>query len=372
MSETVLGVGVLGLHEGRTLVAALNNPVPAMVGYAREVVTRAPHARAVVGCDIDKARIEIVKADVPDVDYVTDYDAMLARDDVNIVAIYTPDALHGEHIERAFAAGKHVIITKPIVNSLDDARRVLLAGRKYDRKLLVGQSTRFFEPFQRQRAAYERGDFGEIELLDAHYIHRMDWFYDKSPWAITDSDWVFMGMSHPIDLVRWYLGPIDTVYAMQQRSHLAREYGISGHDVYIVNFAAKDGRLGRAMGNYGVHELPSARNAVELVVYGSKGTSMAQYHDMRYWYTGADGAEVKEDYLYHKRPYYYNNENHGMHYGEFANYTEYFAQAILNDTPHSPNLEEAIETYLLMETVKRSATSGQVIRIDDLVAEVGL
>jgi predicted dehydrogenase len=372
MAKDLLGVGVLGLHEGRTLLVALNGIIPATVGLPKTHETRAPHARAVAACDMRPEKLDAARADVPDLFYTTDYDAMLARDDVDIVAIYTPDPLHGEHIERAFEAGKHVISTKPLVNSIADAQRILEAGRRTGRKLLVGQSTRFFESFQRQRAAYERGEIGALELVDAHYIHRMDWFYDKSPWAVDQSDWVYMGLSHPVDLIRWYLGPIEEVHAMGTRSRLAQEYGVENYDVYIVNLRAVDGRIGRVMGHYGVHELPSARNAVELMLYGSDGTSMAQYHDMRYRHTGDHGAEITEDYLYEKRAYYFNNEVHGMHYGEFANYTEYFAQAILSGADYSPGLEEGVDTYCLMEAVRQSSRSGQPVALAPMRELVGL
>lgn len=366
MTKDVLGVGVLGLHEGRTLLVALNRPIPAAVGLAKDAVTRAPHARAVAGCDARAEKLDAARADVPGIFYTADYDAMLARDDVDIVAIYTPDHLHGEHIVRAFEAGKHVICTKPLVNSIEDARRILEAGRRTGMKLLVGQSTRFFESFRRQRAAYERGEIGDLELVDAHYIHRMDWFYDKSPWAVDQSDWVYMGLSHPIDLMRWYLGPIAEVHALGTRSRLAQQYGVENFDVYIVSLRGANGRIGRVMGHYGVHELPSARNAIELMLYGSDGTSLAQYHDMRYVHTGEHGAEITEDYLYEKRAYYFNNEVHGMHYGEFANYAEYFAQAILSGADYSPGLEEGVETYAIMEAVRRSAHSGQPVTVEVL------
>jgi len=352
-----LGVGVVGLNEGRTLLVALD---------------RAPHARAVAGCDLSEEKIEATRRDCPDLFYTTSYDELLAHPEVRIVAIYTPDPLHGEHIVRAFEAGKDVICTKPVVNSFADARRVLEAGRRTGRKLLVGQSIRFFESFMRQRAAYERGEIGQPELVDAHYIHRMDWYYDKSAWAVAETDWVFLGLSHPVDLVRWYLGRIEGVHALGYRSALANEYGVRGFDVYIVNLRAADGRIGRVMGHYGLHELPSARNAIELVLYGSEGTSMAQYHDMRYWHTLPDGTEVKEDMLYARRAYYFNNDVHGMHYGEFANYTDYFARALMSGAPYSPDLEEGIETFCVMEAIRQSAESGAPVKVAPLLAEIGL
>jgi predicted dehydrogenase len=368
-----LGVGVLGLHEGKTLLKALTHPVPPTVGLVKpDAATRSEYARAVAGCDLREEKIAEARESCPDLFYTTDYDTMLKRDDVQIVAIYTPDPYHGDHIVRAFEAGKHVICTKPLVNSFEDARRILDASRRTGGKLLVGQSSRFFESFRRQRAAYERGEIGTLELADAHYIHRMDWYYDKSPWATQSSDWVFLGLSHPIDLARWYLGRVVEVQALGMKSALARRYNVTSNDLYIVNLRAEDGTLGRVMGNYGVHELPSARNAIEMVLYGSEGTSMAQYHDMRYLHTSPDGAEVKEDLLYHYRAYYFNNEVHGMHYGEFANYADYFARALVEGTAYSPNLEEGVETFCVMEAVRRAAETGQPQQLAPMLREVGL
>lgn len=255
--KRTLGVGVLGLHEGRTLLVALTHPVPPVVGEIKEERPRADHAVAVAGCDMNPEKIAAARADCPDLFYTDDYAAMLARDDVDIVAIYTPDDQHGTHIAQAFEAGKHVICTKPLVNSLEDARKIREAAAHTGGKLIVGQSTRFFESFKRQRSAFERGAVGELELVDAHYVHRMDWFYDKSPWAATDTDWVFLGLSHPVDLVRWYLGPIAEVQAYGYHSALARRYNVESFDLYTVNLRSADGRLGRVMGHYGLHELPS-------------------------------------------------------------------------------------------------------------------
>lgn len=377
-SPEALGVGVVGLHEGRTLLLALN---------------RCAHAYPVAGCDLDAQKVAASKSELPDLMYTGDYEEMLGRPDVKIVAIYTPDSMHVEHITRAFEAGKDVICTKPLVNSLGDAQRVLETGRETGRRLMVGQSSRFFEPFVRQRRAFERGEMGEVELIDAHYIHRMDWYYEKSPWAAKETDWVFLGMSHPLDLLRWYLGRIETVQAFGAKSSMGGRLDVAGSDMYIVNVVSSDGVMGRAMGHYGAHELPTARNCIEMMLYGSEGTSLAQYHDMKYVYTGSDGAnerrsdegeegcgfdagvmgEVTEDCLYAGRHYYFNSEVHGMHYGEFANYAEHFARAILSGEPNSPDLEEGIETVCLMEAVRRSAqSSGALVEVAPLLCEVGV
>lgn len=352
------GLGVVGLHEGRTaLLAAL----------------RTSRVRPVAGCDLDSDAIANVRADLPDVSFTTSYAEMLANPEVDIVGIYTPDPLHGQQIIEAFEAGKHVVCTKPVVNDVEIAKRVLEVSRATDRKLMVGQSSRFFESMRRQRAAYERGEIGEVEVVETQYTHRMDWYYDGRPWIAEKSDWVYLGMSHPLDLLRWYLGPIESVSAVGSRSALARENGGTSFDVYSVNALTADGRVGRAFGHYGAHELPLARNSIECLLYGSDGTSLAKYHDMQYLHTGPDGVEHVEDMLYEYRHYHFNNEVHGMHYGEFANYIQYFAEALVSGSDYSPGLEEGLETFCLMEAVRRSALDGgRPVALAPLLAEIGL
>lgn len=367
-----LGIGILGLQEGRTLLVALTQPQSPTVGEVKDAPPRTKHACAVAACDLDLQKVAAARQLCPEIFSSTRYEELLAREDVDIVAIYTPDPQHGTHIVQAFEAGKDVICTKPLVNSITDARCVLEMARRTGRKLLVGQSTRFFESFQRQRKAYDGGEIGTLELLDAHYVHRMDWFYDKSAWAASETDWVYLGLSHPVDLLCWYLGAIEEVHAYGYRSALAQLYEVESNDVYVVNARTVDGRVGRVMGHYGLHELPSARNAIELVLYGTGGTSLAQYHDMRYVHTAPDGAEIEEDMLYSKRAYYFNNEVHGMHYGEFANYADYFAQSLIEGTPHSPDLREGLATYCVMEAIRQSARSGQPVSVAPLLAEIGL
>ena len=95
------GVGVLGLHEGRTLLLAL--------------ATRTRFACPVAGCDLSEEKRAACHAELPSLFLTADYREMLAHPGVDIVAIYTPDPLHAQHIEMAFEAGKDVICTKPLV-----------------------------------------------------------------------------------------------------------------------------------------------------------------------------------------------------------------------------------------------------------------
>lgn len=351
-----LGLGVIGLGEGRTAAVA--------------ALTRTRNVHTVVGCDLDPALREAIAEELPGMRVTGDMTDVLADDAVDLVAIYTPDHLHGAHICEALDAGKDVVVTKPIVNSAADAQRVLATAARTGRRVFVGQSTRYFRPFVRQREDVAAGRMGTVEVVEAHYTHRMDWYYPTRPWAAADSDWVYMGMSHPLDLLRCHLGPLATVSAVGARSAVATSAGAS-RDIISAQVVSAEGRIGRAFGHYGAHELPRARNSIECMVYGTEGTSLARYHDMQYLWTDADGVEHLEDHLYELRHFHFNNEVHGMHYGEFANYLDAFAGALLDGDPAAPELDEALEVYALMQAVDRSMDRGGAqVSVPEVLAEL--
>lgn len=319
--------------------------------------------RAVAGCDTEVSKRKYAEEAVPGLFTTADYDEMLAREDVGIVAIYTPDTLHADHIEKAFHAGKHVICTKPLINDPAQATRLLAASRETGMRLQVGQSTRFFEPFLRQREMYEEGAIGLPEVVDAHYNHRMDWYYEKSPWTIEETHWAYLGLSHPVDLVRWYLGPIREVQAVGTTTKLGTRYGARTPDAISVNLIAENGRIGRVLGNYGFHELPKARALIECFVMGSEGSSLARYPDLRFNHHDSNGVEVEEDYRHTMSGYHFRHELVGMHYGEFCNYADYFASKIRSGDPNSPDLAEGLETVMTMRAVVESLESGAPARV---------
>jgi predicted dehydrogenase len=350
--EERLGVGVVGLHEGHTALVAMRT-----TGLCR----------AVAGCDTADAKRQAAEEAVPGLWTTPEYGELLSRPDVQVVAIYTPDPLHADQIEAAFRAGKHVVCTKPLVNDASVAGRLLAAQAETGMRLQVAQSTRFYEPFLRQAELFESGAFGEAESYDAHYHHRMDWYYEKSPWTIEGTHWAYLGLSHPVDLVRRFLGRIVEVQAMGSVSALGRQYGLKTPDVIAATLRAEDGRVGRAFGHYGVTECGRARSLIEGLLMGTDGTSLARYPELRHTWVGRDGVEREEDFDHAMAGYYYRHELKGMHYGEFANVLDSFAAAIFSGGPNSPDLREGLETVLVMDAIVRALEGGQTVRCPDLL-----
>ncbi|MCP3729648.1 oxidoreductase [Sphingomonas sp. MG17] len=120
--------------------------------------------RAVVSRDPAK-----VHADIPGVPVVPDVATLLARPDIDLVVVSSPDAFHAEHALAAIGAGKHVLVDKPFATSLADARQVAAAGERAGVQLTIFQNRRWDADFLTLRRLIAEGQLGEIVHFESHF-----------------------------------------------------------------------------------------------------------------------------------------------------------------------------------------------------------
>jgi predicted dehydrogenase len=220
-------------------------------------------------CDTHEALLRQLQSQYA-VSFATiDYRELLARPDISVVGIYTPDDLHLQHIEAAVEAGKHVICTKPMVVSLDEARYVVELLRRSGIKFLVGQTCRFVPAFMAAKKLYDDGDLGRPLFVEAHYVHDMRPVLDRTPWRYQHpQDLLYGGACHPIDLLRWFLGDVEEVFVYASRSGVDPRY--SGFDNFLINMRFRSGVMARVLAAFGLVEPPLPM--LGLGLYGSQGT----------------------------------------------------------------------------------------------------
>lgn len=95
------------------------------------------------------------------------FDAIAESDDIDVVYICLPNALHAEFTLRAARAGKHVIVEKPMTTSVQDAVRMIEACEKAGVKLAVGYRLHFNAHHQQIMAWGRQKTFGDIGLISA-------------------------------------------------------------------------------------------------------------------------------------------------------------------------------------------------------------
>ena len=352
-----LKLGVLGLGEGRSILSA------ALASELWELAQM---------CDLNEDLCKERAAEFRFPRYTTRMEEMLADKDIDVIAIYTPDPLHAAHIRACLDAGKHVICTKPLIDNLADAPALIEAQSKSGRHVFVGQSSRFFEPMIRQRADYDAGRHGELFSVEAHYHADHRWFLKKD-WAKAGGlKWLYGGMSHPIDLIRWYLPDIDEVMGYGLLTSNGAAAGLVHPDAMHFVMRTASGQIARVSGCYSSPPGNHARDShMTCCLRGTKGTSHADYYDLRYSTQFSGEGSVQYD-MANREPYYFRFSGRSHHAGEYQNYIEYFARQLARGEAPLPDLSEGIGTVCLMTAMERSVEAKSPVRVEEVLAEFEL
>ncbi|HMN30992.1 MAG TPA: Gfo/Idh/MocA family oxidoreductase [Caldilineaceae bacterium] len=250
-----IGVGVIGLGMGKNMLAVNQDPSSRM------------EVRGL--CDSNETLLRQVQRQHGVAFATTDYHALLTRPDIDVIGIYSPDHQHIEQVEAAARAGKHIICTKPMVVSPEEAVRTVAAVRQHKVKFLVGQTCRFTPAFMAAKKLYDDGDLGRPLFAEAHYVHDIRPVFDRTPWRYEHpQDMLYGGACHPIDLLRWFFGEVDEVFVYASQSGIdARSIK---HDNFLINLRFTNGVIARVLAVFGLVEPPLPM--LGLGIYGDKGS----------------------------------------------------------------------------------------------------
>ena len=201
---------------------------------------RAPGGTLVAVCDQRPERAEAL-AEQYGAMPMTEIDAVLARPDVQVVCICLPTRLHLEVAERAVAAGKHIVVEKPLELSLDRADRLLAAARAQRVQVAAIFNRRFIPALKATKRAVDEGLLGDLLVADMYYkSFRTQEYYDESGWRGT---WEQEGGAalinqgiHGVDLLRWIAGPVARVFAYTD--HLRRDIEADDTTAAVVRYTS--------------------------------------------------------------------------------------------------------------------------------------
>ena len=141
---------------------------------------------------------------------------LLGDESVDVVSICTPSGAHLEPALAAAAAGKHVMVEKPVEVTTERIDQIINACSEKGVTLGAIFPRRFFETSRLLKTAVEEGRFGTLSLGDvAIKWYRDQAYYDQGGWRGTwklDGGGALMNQGiHGIDLVQWIMGGVDTV-----------------------------------------------------------------------------------------------------------------------------------------------------------------
>ena len=102
----------------------------------------------------------------------TDYRKILEMDEIDAVDIATPNAWHAPYTIAALAAGKHVLVEKPMALTPREGEAMIAAARKSGKILMVGLNCRFLPETALFKQAIKSGALGEIYYAEATFLRR--------------------------------------------------------------------------------------------------------------------------------------------------------------------------------------------------------
>ncbi|OYW88394.1 MAG: oxidoreductase, partial [Sphingobium sp. 32-64-5] len=149
----------------------------------------------------------------------TDYDAVLAREDVDAVILCTPTQMHAEQAIRAMDAGKHVEVEIPLADSWADAQAVLAKQKETGLVCMVGHTRRFNPSHQWVHNKIKAGEFN-IQQMDVqtYFFRRSNINAKGEPRSWTDH-LLWHHAAHTVDLFAYQAGKIVSAHAVQGPIH---------------------------------------------------------------------------------------------------------------------------------------------------------
>ena len=212
-----------------------------LMGRKHADLVNAHHACSLAGiCDVDVNRRSV--AEEFNVPFYQDIEALLERERPQGAIIATPNGSHAAVAEVCAKNRVHVLIEKPIANSLDEARRIVKAADDTGIQVLVGHHRRHNPLIQEARSIIKSGAVGELvavtmlwALLKPADYFSVDW---RTKWP--GGGPTFINLIHELDLLRFICGEIRQVYA--QSSSAVRKLDVE--DSVCMSLSLENGALG--------------------------------------------------------------------------------------------------------------------------------
>jgi phthalate 4,5-cis-dihydrodiol dehydrogenase len=188
-----IALGAAGLGRAFSLMA------PTLAGDAR--------VRLVAGADPRAEARRRFEGDFGGRAYAT-VEELCGDDGVEAVYVATPHQHHAAHAIAAAAAGKHILVEKPMALSLDECAAMIAAARKHDVHLIVGHSHSFDAPVAAARKLIDGGAYGRLRMITA--VNFTDFLYrPRRPEELDTARGggvLFNQAAHHVDIARLLAG----------------------------------------------------------------------------------------------------------------------------------------------------------------------
>jgi UDP-N-acetylglucosamine 3-dehydrogenase len=286
--------------------------------------------------------------------HFSDYRELIKRRDVDAISITAPSQQHAHIAMEVIAAGKHLLVEKPIATTLEDGLRMAAAARQAGVKLMVGHVERFNPAVGKLAELIADGRIGNVFRVHATRVGPM-------PGRIQDAGVAIDLATHDLDIMQFVLGrDITRIYAEgAQCAHPSQEDMIA----CLLRFGGDNGPMGVLDVNW---LTPEKRR--EITVIGELGMLSASYLTQDVWFTESPSAPTGWDELARIRG---DAEGAALRFAlrrvePLKAELEAFADCIRNDTPEPISAYDGCRALIAALAVRDSAANSRPVTLLDM------
>lgn len=265
--------------------------------------------------------------------------------------IANPTALHMPVALAAAKAGSHLFLEKPISHNLDgveDLRRVV---KKKSLVVLVGFQFRFHPLLQKVKTLLDNNAIGPVVSVQAHWGEYLPGWHPEEDYRQSYSakkelgGGVVLTLCHPFDYLRWLIGEVESVSALQSQNG---GLGIDVEDSADVLLNFKSGQIGNVHLDY--IERPVQHS---LRIIGQSGVTYWDNSDgLVKWHSQLRGRWKKIEVLE-------SFDRNAL----FIDEMRHFMYCIAGKEQPLCTLDDGIKALKIVLAAKESAANGRVIKL---------
>ncbi|QBX54510.1 Gfo/Idh/MocA family oxidoreductase [Nocardioides seonyuensis] len=337
-----------------------------------------PHTEQRVIVGRDHARVKAAAGRYGWQEAATSWQEVIERDDVDIVDICTPGHLHAEVAEAALAAGKHVLVEKPLANTVFECERLVeqaADARARGVFSMVGFNYRRVPALALARDLVSSGRIGVVREVRAAYLQ--DWLADAGApmtWRLRKDEAGSGALgdlgSHVVDQVQFLLDDAVTTASGRLETFVESRPGSHGPEAVTVDDVAW-AWLGTARGATVSMEVSrmafGRKNGLSLEIFGAEGSISFHLESLNELVVdaGTGGTRVLVTEADHPYLEAWWPPGHVLGWDHtFTSQAADFLACIASGTPPQPSFADGLAVQRVLAAVEESAgTRGAQVDI---------
>ncbi len=228
-------------------------------------------SRVVAVMDVNKTAADEVAAEIGAKAYYTEAD-LLADPSVTCVYIATPVFLHKDQVFRAAAAGKHILLEKPIALSISDAEEMVAACKNAGIYLTEGYMMKHHALNCMAKDLVHSGGLGQVVYARAQltcWYPDMPGVWRQDP-KLSGGGALMDMATHSYDLLQYIIGS-KVVEVFAYTANLTFKYPVEDSSTTLLRFENGAQATVEAFFN-----IPDAAGQGRMEIYGSRGSIQAE------------------------------------------------------------------------------------------------